>query len=152
MRTTRPILTTLTILTLMVLTGCAGADTDAEPSDTASTSAAPSPDGDSASSPPAGASTAPAEPAEPAAREVKVTVSGGEVTPNGKRVDLKVNEPLVLRVTSDRAGELHAHSRPEQTLAYSKGTSTLRLKVENPGVVDVEDHETGIVVLQLEVR
>lgn len=151
MRTTRPILTTLTILTLMVLTGCAGADTDAEPSDTASTSAAPSP-GDSASRPPAGASTAPAEPAAPASREVKVKVSGGQVTPNGKRVDLKVNEPLVLRVTSDRAGELHAHSRPEQTLAYSKGTSTLRLKVENPGVVDVEDHETGIVVLQLEVR
>lgn len=152
MTTTRCLLTTLTILTLMGLAGCSGADTAVPPSDTASTSAAPSPDGDPASSPPAEASTAPEEPAEPAARQVKVTVSEDEITPNGVRVDLKVNEPLVLRVTSDRAGELHAHSRPEQTLAYPKGTSTLRLKVENPGVVDVEDHETGIVVLQLEVR
>lgn len=152
MTTTRSVLPALTTVTLMVLAGCGGADTGVRPLDTASASAAPSPSGNAASSAPAEASTAPAEPAEPEAREVKVTVSGDQITPNGKRVDLKVNEPLVLRVTSDRAGELHVHSRPEQTLAYPKGSSTLRLKVVNPGVVDVEDHETGIVVLQLEVR
>lgn len=155
MTTTRSVLPALTTVTLMVLAGCGGADTDVRPLDTSSASAAPSPSGNAASSAPAEASTAPAEPVEPAVpatRTVTVTVSGDQITPNGKRVDLKVNEPLVLRVTSDRAGELHVHSRPEQTLAYPKGSSTLRLKVVNPGVVDVEDHETGIVVLQLEVR
>ena len=40
----------------------------------------------------------------------------------------------------------------EQMIEVAPGESTVRLTVDTPGVVDVEEHESGIVVLQLEVR
>ncbi len=44
------------------------------------------------------------------------------------------------------------HSSPEQVLDIAKGESTLTLVIDRPGLVDVEEHDTGLVVLQLEVR
>ncbi len=82
---------------------------------------------------------------------VEVRVDGDQVLPNGRRVDVEVGTPLFLQLRSDRAGELHVHSSPEQTLEFPRGRSLLRLVVERPGVVDVEEHESGVVVLQLEV-
>ena len=82
---------------------------------------------------------------------VEVSINGDQITPNGERVEVGVGELLRLSVVSDRAGELHVHSNPEQTLSYGEGTSTLRLKVNNPGVIDMEDHESGTVIVQLVV-
>ena len=44
------------------------------------------------------------------------------------------------------------HTFPDQTLDYGVGTTTRTLTIDEPGVVEVEDHETGLVVVQLEVR
>ena len=131
----------------LLLTGCAGGtETPTETSERPTTTRSnPVEATDEASDEP---SPSPSEDLT----QVRVTVKGDAITPNGTRIELKVGEPLLLKVESDRAGELHAHSRPEQTLAYPEGTSTLRLKMANPGVVEVEDHDTGIVVVQLEVR
>jgi hypothetical protein len=83
---------------------------------------------------------------------VEIEVEGDRVEPNGRRVQLPAGEPLRLRIESDRAAELHVHSSPEQTLSVQPGESSRRLVIERPGLVEVEEHETGIVVLQLEVR
>jgi hypothetical protein len=86
-----------------------------------------------------------------AAAPVEVTVEGRTVSPNGKRVEATVGEPVTVRVTADRAGELHVHATPEQTLPFEKGRTTVQITIAQPGVVDVEEHEADLVVLQLQV-
>ncbi|MBL0749761.1 hypothetical protein JI751_19235 [Nocardioides sp. G10] len=83
---------------------------------------------------------------------VTVTREGDEFTPNGERVELGVDQTLVLTIESDEAGELHVHSTPEQEIAYDAGTSEHELVIDRPGVVEVESHEPDVVLLQLEVR
>ena len=83
---------------------------------------------------------------------VTVTREGDSFTPNGERVELGVDQTLVLTIEADEAGELHVHSTPEQEIAYDAGTSEHEIVVDRPGVVEVESHEPDVIVLQLEVR
>lgn len=83
---------------------------------------------------------------------VTVTREGDEFTPNGERVELAVDQTLVLTIDADAAGELHVHSTPEQEITYDAGTSEHELVIDRPGVVEVESHEPDLVLLQLEVR
>lgn len=143
----------LTATAALLLTGC-GTGGEAAPADGGSptTTASSTP---SATTQPGGKTSASGSPT-PAEQDqssvVDVTVDGDTITPNGERIDLAVGETMRLDVTADRPGELHVHSSPEQTLTYAKGATALRLKIDHPGVIDVEDHDTGHVVIQLEVR
>ena len=83
---------------------------------------------------------------------VTVTREGDAFTPNGERVEMGVDETLVLTVTADEGGELHVHSTPEQEIAYDEGTSEHEITIDRPGVVEVESHDPDVIVLQLEVR
>jgi hypothetical protein len=81
-----------------------------------------------------------------------VTREGDAFTPNGERVELAVDQTLVLTIDADEAGELHVHSTPEQEIEYDAGTSEHEVTIDRPGVVEVESHEPDVVLLQLEVR
>lgn len=83
---------------------------------------------------------------------VTVTREGDTFTPNGERVELGVDQTLVLTVDADTAGEIHVHSTPEQEIEYDEGTSEHEITIDRPGVVEVESHEPEVVLLQLEVR
>lgn len=81
---------------------------------------------------------------------VEIIIENGEASPL-ERVPVEPGEEVELVVKSDEPGSLHVHSSPEQELEYSAGTTTLNLTIDEPGVVDVESHELGTLVLQLEV-
>ena len=143
------------VLTALALTGCAAEDEPStaeeptpaasqSPSESASTEPSPSP------SPGDDADDDAGDDADDDALEIEI--EGGRVEPNGKRVKVTAGEPVVLEIASDRAAELHVHSSPEQVLQVKRGESRIELTIKTPGVVDVEEHESGIVVLQLEVR
>ena len=83
---------------------------------------------------------------------VTVTRESDTFTPNGERVELGVDQTLVLTVTADVAGEFHVHSTPEQEIAYAAGTTEHEITIDRPGVVEVESHGPDSIVLQLEVR
>lgn len=119
----------LTTVLALGLTSCGSNDTD-PPADTQASTTTQ--DGDSIA--------------------LTVTRDGDTLTPNGKRVELGVDQTLVLTVTSDVAGEFHVHSTPEQEIAYDAGTTEHEITIDRPGVVEVESHEPPLVVLQLEVR
>lgn len=88
-----------------------------------------------------------------AARDaIEVEIEGDRIQPSGKRVEVAAGQEVRLEVESDRPGEFHVHSSPEQTPSFEPGQSVVSLTIERPGIVDVEEHESGIVVLQLEVR
>jgi hypothetical protein len=82
---------------------------------------------------------------------VDITIKAGKVTPNGDRVKASVGAPITLRIDADTAGEIHVHSSPEQHIEFPKGTSTRKLTIDQPGIVDVEDHALEQVIVQLQV-
>ncbi len=92
----------------------------------------------------------PDESSEPTS--IQVTVEGDSITPAGERVKVSVGEPVTLEIDSDREGELHVHSTPEQEISFSEGASEHELVLDRPGIVEVESHDPDIVVLQLEAR
>jgi len=81
-----------------------------------------------------------------------VTIDGDEVSPNAEEIDLGTGERLLVEIDSDRAGELHVHSVPEQLIEFAEGTTNREIVVNMPGTVEVEDHDTSAVVALIEVR
>ena len=150
----RRILATLAVLlcTTALASGCAGEDDSptTEPTSTEANSTEATP-----TDPASSESSEPTEPSETAEgnQQIEVTIAGDSVTPNGDRVEVAVGEPVELVVESDRPGEIHVHSTPEQSFDYAKGTTTLGLDpIERPGVVDVESHTLEKTIVQLEAR
>ena len=93
----------------------------------------------------------PADADDPNDDAIEVEIEDGRITPTARRVTVKAGEPVMFNVESDRPGELHVHSSPEEVLPFGKGTTTLEVVIDRPGVVDVEEHEAGVVVVRLEV-
>ena len=83
---------------------------------------------------------------------VDVAIVGDDVTPVAQSVDLAVGETLLLEVESDRAGELHVHSSPEQFANFQAGSSKLDFTFDKPGSVDIEEHESGALIVRVLVK
>lgn len=88
----------------------------------------------------------------PAGTTIRVRISGDKVSPSGESVKADRGKPVNLAIVSDRPGELHVHSTPEQQIAFPKGASSATITIDQPGVVDIEDHELDQLIVQLEVR
>ncbi len=122
MRRTLIVLATL-VMTALSLTACSGGSSDGSGSSTGSS----------------GGTT------------IDITIKDGKVTPNGDRVKSKLGAPVTLKIDADTAGEIHVHSTPEQEIEYGQGSTTKKLTIDKPGIVDIEDHELDQVIVQLQV-
>lgn len=138
----------LTITVSLGMSGC-GSDTDPVVADDPTSS--PSPTG-SATQSPSGNAKSPSKSPTEEGQVIDITITGDSVAPNGERVEATVGEEIILRVAAEQPGELHVHATPEVELPYPAGTTDLPLTIEQPGVVEVESHDLGLVVIQLEVR
>jgi hypothetical protein len=90
--------------------------------------------------------------ASPSGTVIRIQVTDDGVDPSGSRVNVKKGEPITLLITATKAGELHVHSTPEQHVEFPSGTSAAMITLDQPGVVDVEDHALDKLIVQLEVR
>jgi hypothetical protein len=125
------------------LTACGGdPDTDASATDQPSTSPSESASESSSESPAESSGSADSV-------AVTLTREDDSFTPNGERVELAVDQTLVLTIDADEAGDLHVHSTPEQEISYGTGTSEHEIVVDRPGVVEVESHDPDMILLQL---
>ena len=115
----------LTLVTSLGVTGC-GSDTSGTSSKDPSTDAS--------------------------AQKLDVSIKGDTITPTNKRIPVNKDEPLTVTITSDRSGELHVHSSPEEEIAFDKGTTTKKLTFATPGLIEVEEHVSDTLIAQLEVR
>ncbi len=88
----------------------------------------------------------------PSTQKLDVSIEGDTITPTNKRIEVAEGKPLTITITSDRAGELHVHSSPEEEIPFDKGTTTRKLTFETPGVIEVEEHVSDALVAQLEVQ
>lgn len=132
----------LTVTTALALAACSGEETPAA-DDT------PAPSASSYST--AAAEPSPAEEPTADGTVIEITIHDDSVEPNGERVEVPLGEPVTFDITADRAGELHVHATPEEEVAFRQGDSETELTFDKPGVVDVEDHETGDIIVQLQV-
>jgi plastocyanin len=147
MPTTRPGRRTAapaTFVVMLVLNAC-GADDgqgDTAATDTPTTTApsAPPDTPDTSATPPA------------TVREIEVVVVDGTVDTAEDSVDVAVGETVRVTVTSDVDDEVHVHG-VEQTADLSAGSpTTLEFSLAEPGVYEVETHESGLLLFQLIVR
>ncbi|KUI31468.1 hypothetical protein [Mycobacterium sp. GA-2829] len=84
---------------------------------------------------------------------IDVSIEGGTVTPTNARLQGKVGEPIVLRVNSDAADELHVHSVPEHTFKVEpKDGQQFQFTAEVPGNIDIELHELNRVIASVQVQ
>lgn len=158
MRRTRIALAATTVAALL-LTGCGGTDSGSDDPASGATSESPASTPSEMETPDSSESEGTGETEEtkeakplPKGPFADITLKGDKASPNGERIKLGAGETLTLRIDSDRPGELHVHSTPEQEIGFPAGKSERKLVIEQPGVVDVEEHESGLVLLQLEVR
>ena len=82
---------------------------------------------------------------------IEITFSGDTVEPErragrgqGRRADQPPGQ-------GRRAGRAARALQPRAGVPYGAGTTTLKLTIDEPGVVEVESHELEKVIVQLEV-
>lgn len=143
--TTQTTLAALTVATAVLLAGCGGSTDSAAPS--------------SSSAPAGGSASSTSIPqlsdqqAPPEQLVVDVTIKGGKVTPTNEQLQAKVGDPIVLRVDSDAADQLHVHSNPEHTFTVEpKPGQSFQFTVTVPGKVDVELHELNRTIASIAVQ
>lgn len=156
---TRLGLAALTLAALTTLAACGGQDESAaDPSGgtSASTSATPAPTPTPGAGKGAekgeGRGSASAAPAPAPEADLAVEIAGDEISPNAAELEVGVGDSITVSVASDRAGELHVHSTPEQYVEFGAGETAQELTFTTPGTVEVEDHDTGDVVAFVDVR
>jgi hypothetical protein len=134
-----------TLAIYITLSACA-----ATPSSQPSTALTPEP----SATPISKASTPTRTPSSVDAVTIDVTISGGKVSPNGKKLDLAVGQKVVLNVTSDVDEEIHAHALGDgYQLDVSAGKpATGSFVVSDPGSFYVEAHHLEKVIVILNVR
>ena len=143
--TTQTTLAALTVATALLLAGC-GDSTDSGA--TSSSSPAAGGSASSTSIPQLSDQQAP-----PEQLVVDVTIKGGKVTPTNEQLQAKVGDPIVLRVDSDAADQLHVHSNPEHTFTVEpKPGQSFQFTVTVPGKVDVELHELNRTIASIAVQ
>jgi plastocyanin len=130
------------VAVLLLLAACASGGDSATTADSSTiTSGSPS----------AGIAGGEPNPAAPVV-EVNVSVRDGKVAPKPHRLDVKLGATVRLQVTSDEDDVLHVHGYDVEEPLEAGHTTTVELTADQPGVFEVETHETELELLQLEVR
>lgn len=129
----------------LVTAGCGGSG-DPQKSEGAADSATPSPTT-------VNPSDMTNEQQAPARLLIDVTIKSGEVNPTNQRLQGKVGEPIVVRVNSDAADELHVHSNLEHTFKIEpRNGQQFQFTVDVPGTVDIELHQLNRTIASVQVQ
>ena len=84
---------------------------------------------------------------------IDVTIKGGEINPTNAQLEAKTNEPIVVKINSDVADELHVHSTPDHTFKIeAKPAQQFQFTVDVPGKVDIELHQLGKTIATVQVQ
>jgi plastocyanin len=143
--------TTLVVVTvvLLLLAACGGN----QPTEAAPTAAQTSAAATAEPTPPQSPAATPSSASPSGVREVEVKVANGQVDTATERVEVATGDTVRLVVTSDIDDQLHVHGATSAQAELRAGQpTTLEARFDEPGVYYVELHESGLLLLQVEVR
>jgi hypothetical protein len=83
---------------------------------------------------------------------IRVAVKAGKVTPATHREPVAKGDTVKLVVTTDTADEVHVHGVNVEKETTPGTPVTITFVAKDPGIYEVETHESGLQLLQLEVR
>jgi hypothetical protein len=84
---------------------------------------------------------------------IDVTIKGGEVTPTNATLQSRVKEPIVVRVNSDVADELHVHSTPDHSFKIEpRAGQQFQFTVDVPGTAEIELHQLNRTIASVRVQ
>jgi heme/copper-type cytochrome/quinol oxidase subunit 2 len=86
-----------------------------------------------------------------AATTIEVAYAGGKITGGGKR-GTKLGEPVVIKVTSDVADEIHVHGYDKKADAGPGLVATITFVADKPGIFELELEKKHLRLLELEVK
>ena len=141
------------LLAGLALTGCTSAPAATATPTPAATSASPSPSASTSTSdsPSASPTPTPSETSAANAVTIDITIAAGQVSPNGEKIDVELGQTIVLKVTSDEADEIHAHTEGDgyELEVPADKLVTGKFAINGPGSYEVESHhlEKTIVIL-----
>ncbi len=85
--------------------------------------------------------------------DVNVTITHGQVNPTNAVLQAKAHQQITLKVTSDAADELHAHSTPDHKFQVAAAPDqTFQFSVDVPGNVEVELHHLDRTIATIQVQ
>lgn len=84
--------------------------------------------------------------------EISVSVRDGKVRPAPRRVEVGQGETVRLVVTSDVDDQIHVHGYEVEADLEAGRPTSVEFRADTPGVFEVETHEDGLELVQLEVR
>lgn len=100
------------------------------------------------------ATISPGEGSDSTAPVVTVTVSiaDGEVDPKPGRVEAARGNTVLIAVVSDVADQIHVHGYDQEVAVQPGQAASLQFTADQTGLYEVETHESGLQLFQLEVR
>lgn len=107
--------------------------------------------GDPGQSPTTTAAAGPAPSAPATATVLSVTYRDGTVE-GASRQRAPLGQPVIVRVTSDVAEEVHVHGYDEMAPVAAGGTVDIRFDANIPGVFEVELERSHKLLFTMEVR
>jgi nitrous oxide reductase len=82
---------------------------------------------------------------------VEITVTDGEPEGGVRTESVDLDEQVVLVIISDTSDEVHVHGYDLTVVVVPGEPATLTFRADKPGVWEVELHEAGNVLLELQV-
>jgi hypothetical protein len=126
-------------LLVAALAGCGGSDTPPERSSTPPATEQPG--------------QSPSLNAEPPAGEViEISIVDGRVEPALDRVEVARGESVRIVVSSDVPDEVHLHGYDLEAAVTPDEDAVIEFVADQTGLFELETHESGLVLLQLQVQ
>ena len=109
--------------------------------------------GGSASAPSTPGASSPSASSSAAPLTIPITISKGQVQPNGKKITASLGQQVVLQVTSDQADEIHAHTGGDgyELEVPANQPTTGEFTPSQPGSFEIESHHLEKVIVILNV-
>lgn len=136
-------LAALLLAAALAVAGCASGEDSAGTGDGTPVSAAPT----TGTTTPTGAASA-----TKSAIEVVIAVKDGMVSPPTHRVKIAKGATVRLLITSDVDDEVHVHGYDVEKELPAGQQADVQFVADQAGLFEVETHESGIQLVQLEVR
>jgi Cupredoxin-like domain len=83
---------------------------------------------------------------------IRVAVKDGKVTPATHREPVAKGDTVKLVVTTDTSDEVHVHGVDIEKETAPGKPVTITFVAKDAGIYEVETHDSGLQLLQLEVR